>query len=255
MKEVRSQKEFDDAYAKGEREFNVIGFVVVLRESSHAELRESSHAELWGSSHAVLWESSHAVLRESSHAVLRESSHAELWESSHAELWESSHAVLRESSHAVLRDFSVAHKLSETVKIKKSVCSVVITPKYPDNMKDWCALKGIKIKNNRIKLWKCTDKNGNDFYTGKINYNKKSEIICPDWKEHYKKECGYGLHLADSPRSALFFCSNKGTARLFEVSANINDCKCFGENPDYPMKIRAKKCRMVKEYPIKDFAI
>uniref|UniRef100_A0A6H1ZFU7 Uncharacterized protein n=1 Tax=viral metagenome TaxID=1070528 RepID=A0A6H1ZFU7_9ZZZZ len=131
--------------------------------------------------------------------------------------------------------------------------AVVIIPKYPSDMKSWCKLKGIKIKNNRVRLWKCTNKYGYDFYTGKVLYNTKKEIICHDWEEHYERECGHAFHLADSPQGALFFCQDKEKSRLFEMSANINDCKCFGGNPEYPMKIRAKKCRMVKECPIKDF--
>ena len=213
MKKVKSQKEFDEEYKKGERVFVVEGFVAVLRGNSHAELWENSHA------------------------VLRGNSHAELWGNSHAELW----------------DFSVAHKLSGSVKIKKGICAVVIIPDYPSDIKKWCAMKGIKIKNNRIRLWKCTNKTGHDFYTGNILYDTKKEIICPDWEDHYEKECGFGLHLADSQQAALYFAKGRPESRLFEVSANIADCKCFGGNPAYPMKIRAKKCRMVKEYPISDF--
>ena len=197
MKEVKSQKEFNDEYKNGERFFKIVGFI--------AELRENSHAVLWG------------------------------------------------NSRAELRDFSVVHKLSQNVKIKKGLKAVVITPVYPSDMKTWCAVKGIKIKNNRIQLWKTTRKDGTDFYTGVINYNTKSEIICPDWKDHYKRECGYGLHLADSPQAAVLICDDRESARVFKVSANINDCKCFGGSPNYPMKIRAKKCRIVKEYLISDF--
>jgi hypothetical protein len=202
-------------------------------ESSHAVLRESSHAELMGSSHAVLRESSHAELRESSHAVL----------------WGSSHAELMGSSHAVLWEFSCAHILRDTATVK------ILSPKaktinivYPKSVKAWCALKGIKIKNGRIVLWKAVDENGMDFYSGTINYDCAGEIIDPKWDAKYTGECGFGLHLADSPSAAKIFVNNK-LFRLFSVSAAIKDCRCFPGNPDFPMKLRARACRKVKEYP------
>ena len=215
MKEVKSQKEFNDEYKNGERFFKIVGFIAVLS----------------GNSRAVLWENSHAELRGNSRAELRENSRAVLW------------------------DFTVAHKLSKSAKIKNGPMAVVIIPEYPSDMKSWCRLKGIKIKNNRVQLWKCTNEHGNDFYTGKIDYTQKGEIVCPDWEEHYERECGYAFHLADSPQAAILFCrlDKRDKARLFKVSANINDCKCFGGNPDYPMKIRARACRVVREYPISDF--
>lgn len=161
-----------------------------------------------------------------------------------AELWE--------NSHAVLWDFTVAHLLSKCAKFKKGPSAHAIKPIYPSDIKGWCALKGIKVKNNRVQLWKCVDENGMDFYSGSINYNSNKEIVCPNWKENYTAECGYALHLADSPSAARGFvsCGKLKTARLFKVSAGINDCKCFGGTPDSPRKLRAKKCRKVKEYPI-----
>ncbi len=162
-------------------------------------------------------------------------SHAELWGNSHAELW----------------DFSVGHLLSGQAKFKIGKNAFIIKSEYPEDIEEWCLMKGILIKNNRIMLWKCVDANGNDFYTGKVNYLGR-ETICPDWEENYTSECGYALHLADSPSAARSFVSYERlkTARLLRVSVNIKDCKCYGGSPDYPMKLMASKCRFVKEYPI-----
>ncbi len=246
----------------GEKWLIVTNDEVVLRENSHAVLRGNSHAELWGNSHAELWENSHAVLRgnshaelwENSHAVLRGNSHAELWGNSHAELWENSHAVLRgnshaelwENSHAVLRDYACGVKREKTVKIKRGKRATIIIPNYPSKMTEWAVLKGIKVNKGKIRLWKAANKNGNDFYTGKISYLR--EAVAPDWNPKHKGECGCGLHLADSPGAARLFVHHGDEFRLFEVEANIKDCICFPGNPQYPMKIRARACKFVKEY-------
>ena len=221
---VTSQVELDKLLQQGKHNFEIIGFVAVLR----------------GSSHAVLWGSSHAELRGYSHAVLWDSSHAELWDSSHAVLW----------------GFSAVHIKSKNAKAQaKSGKAAKINVSYPKDIKGWCLLQGIQIRKQRIQLWKCVDSDGFDFYSHTINYDTHKEILCPDWNSSSQGECGEGLHLADSPISAILFVpwDKRNEARLFKVSANINDCKCFPGLPLYPEKIRAKKCRKIKEYPIKDF--
>jgi len=265
---VKSQVALDEILKKANGEWVEMEIQFLnaeLRGNSHAELRENSHAVLWGNSHAKLWENSHAILygnshavlwgnshaelRGNSHAELRGNSHAELRGNSHAELWENSHAVLWENSHANAWDFASCYNFT----LNKPNCgkyASIINIKYPDNIKDWCAMKGIKIKKDRIYLWKTVNKDGKDFYSNTILYATKKEIIDPKWDKDFKDECGAGLHLADCPSSARYFCQGKEGTRLFKVSANINDCRVFGGMPDYPMKLRAKKCRMVKEFPI-----
>ena len=111
-------------------------------------------------------------------------------------------------------------------------------------------MKNIPIVDERITLWKYVDKNGCDFKTGKINYLLENEdIIDPEWNVDFKGECGYALHLADTPSAARSFHSEEDGI-LLKVSANIKDCVCFGGNPDYPQKIRARACRNEGQYPI-----
>ena len=187
------------------------------------------------------------ILEGNDYAELRENSHAELRENSHAELRENSHAVLWENSHAVLGDFSVVHQLSKTSKIKKGSKSVIIIPNYPKNIKEWAKLKRLKINKNRINLFKVLRLNGTDIYSGIINY--LNDAMAPDWNAKFKKECGYGLHFADSPEGAKRFLkdkNNKNNYLLIEVSANIKDCIPFGGQPQYPMKLRARACKFVR---------
>jgi len=148
-----------------------------------------------------------------------------------------------------MMDFSCAHILRDTATVKiLSPKAKVIKVIYPKSVKDWCALKGIKIKNGRVILWKTVNKSGMDFYSGTINYDCAGEIVDPKWDAEYTEECGCGLHLADSPSAARMFVRDK-PFRLFSVSAAIKDCRCFPGNPNYPMKLRARACRKIKEYP------
>ena len=169
-------------------------------------------------------------------ATLRENSTATLWGNSTATLW----------------DFSVVYKKSLSSKAQViSPLAHSIQIDYPKDIVLWCCLKGIEIKDRRIFLWKSARNDGTDFHTGTIQYNTDREIVCPDWEDNYASECGAGLHLADSPDAARIFvpCGDK-MARLFQVSALIEDCVCWPGQPEYPMKLRAKKCLRVKEYPI-----
>ena len=114
-------------------------------------------------------------------------------------------------------------------------------------------MKDIPIApDDTIELWKTTQSDGTDFYTGRVNYNTEDIVVCPDWDPTWKGECGHALHLADSPNAARYFLNHEQlkTARLFKVSVHIEDCICFPGLPNYPMKIRVKKCRRIKEYPI-----
>ena len=204
---------------------------VEARGNSRVEARDNSHVEARDNSHVVAWENSHVVARENSHVVARENSHV----------------VARENSHVELYDFSVCHKMFHTVIVKNiSPKSVVITVDYPTEVVEWVALKGINIENNRIHLYKCVNKDGTDFRTGKINYLSDEEIVAPDWDEDFKGECGFGLHLADSIESAKFFVMGKDF-RLLMVSVDINDCRVFGGRPMYSMKLRARACIFEKE--------
>ena len=197
------------------------------------------------------------IIKSKSRIIIRTArgnSSVEAWGNSSVVAWENSSVVAWGNSSVELFDFSIAHLKSTNASISiVSTKATVIKVDYPCDVGGWCALKGIKIQSdNTIHTWKCVDKNGYDFYTGKILYDSEMEIICPDWDLNLKRECGGGLHLADSPSSARAFVSNDKlkTARLFLVSAKIEDCICVGGLPDYPNKIRARACMKIKEYPI-----
>ena len=226
---VTTQKELDEQVAKGNG---------VIINSTWA-----------GDDNAVLWESSHAELRESSHAVLWGSSHAVLRGSSHAVLWERSHAELRESSHAVLWDFAVVHYRDQQVKLL-SPHATAKQIDYPSTIKEWLELKGIKPQRGKALLWKVVKPDGTDFYSGTIHYDLDKEVIDPKWDESFTGECGYGLHLADSPAGARYCARDKSDFKLLQVKVKLDDCRVFGGQPEYPMKLRARACTPIKEYPM-----
>jgi len=134
--------------------------------------------------------------------------------------------------------------MGKTSQAIKSKYATVITVDYPTAVKQWAEMKGLEIKNGIIELYKTTNLNGTDFYSGKINYLGKA--IAPDWDGTFQGECGCGLHLADSPDGAKLFFGDRSNYLLLLVSAKITDCRCFGGLPDYPMKLRAKQCNFVK---------
>ena len=250
MKEVKTQAELDSM--NGDwcfvKDGNFVAWGsshVEARGSSHVEARGSSHIEAWGNSHVEACGSSHVVARGSSHVVARDNSRVEALGNSHVEAWG--------SSHVVARDFVSVVKYSEHVEINTGNMVSLIVPDYPSSVVGWCEMKGIKIENDEFHLWKTVQNNGTDFYSGEIQYITDQEIIAPDWQENYNGECGYGLHLSDSPSGAKGFAKSEDF-RLLKVLARIADCRVFGDNPSYPMKLRARACRFAKEYS-KDYTV
>jgi len=189
------------------------------------------------------------VLRENAHAELRGNAHAELRGIAHAELRGNAHAVLRENAHAELRDFAVAHVLSKTCKVLAGFSATVIRPHYSKSVTKWAAMKNLPIRKRVIRLWKAVRPDGTDFYTGTISY--LADAVAPDWDPTATNECGEALHLADSPSGARYFVSSeyRQTFRLVEVEALVKDCRCFPGHPEYPMKLRARACKFVREVP------
>jgi hypothetical protein len=219
----------------------------VAWESAHVVAWESARVEAKGSAHVEAKGSAHVVARGSAHVVAWGLAHVVAWESAHVVAWGLAHVVAWGLAHVVAKDFVSVVKREKTVKIKKSKRVVVIVPNYPAHIKDWSRLKGIGILKGRILLWKTVKKDGTDFHTGKISYINTA--VAPDWNPSAKIECGEGLHLADSPSGARYFVLLKEEFRLIQVSAKITHCVCFPGNPSYPMKIRAKECKFVKEFP------
>jgi len=176
------------------------------------------------------------------------------WGNSQVKTWESSQATVetRESSQARISawDYSVCVIEGKSKNKHGSKAKIIIGKiGYPSSIREWATMKGIKIEHGAMNLWKCVRSDGTDFKTGKINYLDLAVAL--DWDVEYKDECGSGLHLADSPSGAQIFIPDEFSSnfRLIQVSVAIKDCRCFPGRPEYPMKLRARACKFVKEFP------
>jgi len=248
-KECKTQVEVDAAVAAGHGVVLRGNSRAYLRGNSRAYLRDNSRAVLYGSSRADLDGNSRADLYDNSRADLYGNSRADLYDNSRADLYGNSRAVLYGNSRAVLRDFATGYVLSDRAKIRAGSRATVIRPDYPTDPAAWAAMKLIPVKRGRMTLWKTTDMDGLSFHDRETAYTVGKVTTAKDWDADHKGECGCGLHLADSPESARSFVSRDTEFRLFAVTVALKDCRCYGGRPDYPQKLRARACRVVKEYP------
>jgi hypothetical protein len=224
---------------------------VILKNSSRAVLWESSSAVLWESSRAELWGSSRAELRGSSSAVLWESSRAVLWESSSAELRGSSSAELRGSSRAVLWESSSAElwSLFAAAILRDKTCKAtggkakqrIALLSQPTAPREWLELVGARMNGRNAILYKRTSEN---FTTAKnFLYTIGKIAEAPDWNP--KPECGGGLHFCISPAGCDAFRDGKDD-RYIACLVDPKDIVIHAQ-PEYPDKIKAKKCKVLYE--------
>jgi hypothetical protein len=188
---------------------------------------------------------SHVVVRDSAYVEAHGSPHSVAHDSSRVEARGSSHVEAHGSSHVVAWDFSSVVQIAANATINCGPSAHHAILKYPADLKDWIKMKGIEENCGSINLFKAVRLDGMDFHTGTISY--LGEAVAPDWDPAYEGECGYGLHLADSPSGASQFVPAGQHYRILEVSARTEDCRCFPGLPRYPMKLRARACRFVGE--------
>ena len=77
-----------------------------------------------------------------------------------------------------------------------------------------------------------------DYHTGKIKY--EGEVVCPDWKDDDKQQCGNGLHLSPSADEALIY--HQGLVLRCEVA--FDDFVVYSEDIT---KVRCKKVTVLEE--------
>jgi hypothetical protein len=126
------------------------------------------------------------------------------------------------------------------IQKKERTSTIIISPKVVYNIKSFCDIYGKNlISKKEIILYK-TVRPGNhrDFYTNSIEY--KGEVVCPDFKDDPKIQCGYGLHLSPTPELALTY--NKGT--VLKCVVNIKDIVVFGTDIT---KVRCQKVKVIGE--------
>ena len=112
----------------------------------------------------------------------------------------------------------------------------------PMNKKRFKDKWDIKTKGNKWVLYKSTQENDTDFYTGRVSYIAGEETVCKDWDKDKNRECGGGLHLCPHPEQALAFDDGK-LKRCLVDPKDIIVCP----NPQYPTKVRCKKVFVVED--------
>jgi hypothetical protein len=148
---------------------------VVARDSSRVEARGSSRVEAWDSSSVVAWGSSRVEARGSSRVVARDSSSVE------AGRW------------------TAVHLWSQRVTLTGGVV-IDMTALDLDDPAQWLEYHGVAIKDGAATVYKAV---GDDWQTGRgaeWTYEPGRAVTAADWRP--TRECGNGLHLGVTPRTA-----------------------------------------------------
>ena len=108
--------------------------------------------------------------------------------------------------------------------------------------KDWLKAVGAKVSRGKGILYKRT---GPDFQTQNgIRYLPGTEVEAPDW-DGGNHECGGGLHFCGDPAACDLFRGGEGD-RYVACEVAIADIVVHAR-PDYPDKIKARRCRVLYE--------
>ena len=184
-----------------------------------AELWGNSRAELWGNSRAALWGNSSAVL----------------WENSRAELWNNSSAELRNLFVAAILREKGCKATGGEPKQRIALLSQTTEPR------EWLKLVGAQMDGRKAVLYKRT---GPKFETRNcIEYQPGEIVEAPDWDR--KLECGGGLHFCIDPAGCDAFRDGNDD-RYVACLVDPKDIVVHAQ-PQYPDKIKAKKCKVLYE--------
>ena len=113
-----------------------------------------------------------------------------------------------------------------------------------DTPRKWARAYGAKITNGRIILYKALDNNYKSSHG--MEYRPGAEVIAPDW-DRGKEECGGGLHFCAQPGSCLGFFYK--AERFVACDIKLDDLVVHID-PQFPNKVKARKCRVLHECDI-----
>jgi len=94
------------------------------------------------------------------------------------------------------------------------------------------------------KLYKITNLDGTDFYTGKTKYEVGKTVEAKDWEK--TEECGNGLHILEDINNIKDITGFRLPCRIFEVKIIGKDWIKFDN------KIKCKKLKVVRELSIEE---
>jgi hypothetical protein len=211
-----------------------------LYENSSAKLYENSSAELYSNSSAKLYSNSSAKLYRNSSAKLYENSSAELYSNSSAELYSNSSASIFSAKEVIAHHNAIIiEKFSRQNIVINDNAKIILQEKFYHTNTTFSQMHD--VVDNKLVLYKITQDNYTDYYTGKIKYEIGTEVICPIFDNDSNRQCGDGLHL--SPQISM--------AKKYNDPGKI--LKCLVDLGDFVIyqndltKVRCKKVFVLEE--------
>jgi hypothetical protein len=226
---------------------------VVARENSSVEAWENSSVVARGNSSVVAWGNSSVVARENSSVeargnssvvawgnssvVARENSSVEAWGNSSVVAWGNCVVRLLSAIKLTLKKFSVGISIGvkANLQFKAETATYVEVPASTYDKDEFLDIYSKNIQDDgRILLYKSTQGDDTDHFTGKIKYEG---VVHPEkWDGDENRQCGDGLHL--SPTASLAKSYNPGKIK-----------RCLVRPEDfvvYPHDISKVRCKCVE---------
>jgi hypothetical protein len=123
-----------------------------------------------------------------------------------------------ESASVVLKGFSQASIFSSKVKIKIFDLGRFIKPN--DNIENFALYHGLKIKDNKIIMYKAVRKNLTTFYDDSFKY-EIGKTFKHECDPSIEKECSIGLHISTLDWARFFGNSKKEDFVILECVAPL----------------------------------
>ena len=174
------------------------------------------------------------------HFIARENSSVVARGNSSVEARENSSVVARGNSSVVAWGLSVCSRLSTDARCEGNVFDHT---KQPQTVKAWLKRYSVKVKDNKVVLFKGTDEAYCTNRYGVTTYTIGEEVKARDWEEK-NIECGNGLHLCPHPSACKQFIDAK---HYLACEVALEDIRVFKGMQDYPDKVRCRKVRVLYE--------
>jgi hypothetical protein len=188
-------------------------------------------------------ENSSVEARENSSVEARENSSVEARGNSSVEAW--GNAVVRVFSafKIALKKFSVGICIGckANLEFKAETATLIEVPEAKYDKEEFLDIYKDNLQpDGRMLLYKSTQENGTDHYTGKIKYEG---VTRPEkWDPDENRQCGDGLHLSPTPQLAKSY--NNGTIKKCLVRPDD-----FVVYPHDISKVRCREVEVIKETP------
>ena len=247
IREVRTQKEFDQAVADGVKWIDIksergVWIEVTARDSSTVTARDSSTVRACGSSTVAAYDSSTVAAYDSSTVRAYDSSTVTAYDSSTVTAYDSSTVTARDSSTVTAYDSSTVWAYDSGVAVHlhsgaaKVDGGVVIDHTTERDMTpaQWCDYHGVKVEGGIAYVYKAVD---GEWTTDRgFDYSPGATPKAPDWRDD--RECGHGLHFSPSPAQALaYHCE---ASRFVRVGVSLDTLR-----PIYGGTAKCKAPRVV----------